>query len=97
MADTPYWMRVIGTLMELGITPIVTSGMIMRLLVGANPIEIDFSLKENQALFIEMYVSMFFFPSTSWRYIHSAFCFGDAETAVNVLHVFAGIFHLQFS
>lgn len=35
-ADPLYWMRVImasnrGTLMELGITPIVTSGMIMQL------------------------------------------------------------------
>ena len=45
-----YWMRVIqasnrGTLMELGITPIVTSGMIMQLLAGANLIENDFGLK----------------------------------------------------
>lgn len=55
-ADPLYWMRVIlasnrGTLMELGITPIVTSGMIMQLLAGANLIEIDFSLKEDRALF----------------------------------------------
>ena len=40
-----------GTLMELGITPIITSGMIMQLLAGANLIEIDFSLKEDRALF----------------------------------------------
>ena len=55
-ADPLYWMRVIlasnrGTLMELGITPIVTSGMIMQLLAGANLIEVDFSLKEDRALF----------------------------------------------
>lgn len=37
--------------MELGITPIVTSGMIMQLLAGANLIEVDFSLKEDRALF----------------------------------------------
>jgi preprotein translocase subunit SecY len=37
--------------MELGITPIVTSGMIMQLLAGANLIDIDFSLKEDRALF----------------------------------------------
>lgn len=37
--------------MELGITPIITSGMIMQLLAGANLIEIDFSLKEDRALF----------------------------------------------
>ena len=37
--------------MELGITPIVTSGMIMQLLAGANLVEVDFSLKEDRALF----------------------------------------------
>jgi protein transport protein SEC61 subunit alpha len=40
-----------GTLIELGITPIVTSGMIMQPLAGANLIDIDFSLKEDRALF----------------------------------------------
>jgi protein transport protein SEC61 subunit alpha len=55
-SDPLYWMRVIfasnrGTLMELGITPIVTSGMIMQLLAGANIIEVDYSLKEDRALF----------------------------------------------
>ncbi|KAJ3322792.1 translocon subunit [Boothiomyces sp. JEL0866] len=55
-ADPMYWMRVImasnrGTLMELGITPIVSSGMIMQLLAGANIIEVDYSLKEDRALF----------------------------------------------
>jgi len=37
--------------MELGISPIVTSGMIMQLLAGANLIEVDFSLKDDRALF----------------------------------------------
>jgi len=55
-SDPLYWMRVIlasnrGTLMELGISPIVTSGMIMQLLAGANLIEVDFSLKDDRALF----------------------------------------------
>ncbi|CAA7259429.1 unnamed protein product [Cyclocybe aegerita] len=55
-SDPLYWMRVIlasnrGTLMELGITPIVTSGMIMQLLAGANLIDVDFGLKEDRALF----------------------------------------------
>ncbi|TIC18084.1 SecY protein [Wallemia mellicola] len=55
-SDPLYWMRVIlasnrGTLMELGISPIVTSGMIMQLLAGANLIDVDFSLKEDRALF----------------------------------------------
>jgi protein transport protein SEC61 subunit alpha len=55
-SDPLYWLRAImasnrGTLMELGITPIVTSGMIMQLLAGAQLIDIDFSLKDDRALF----------------------------------------------
>merc|ERR1711988_260605 len=50
------WMRVIlasnrGTLMELGISPIVTSGMVMQLLAGAKIIDVDQSLKEDRILF----------------------------------------------
>ncbi|PPQ86057.1 hypothetical protein CVT25_002238 [Psilocybe cyanescens] len=40
-----------GTLMELGIGPIITSGMIVEHLAGANLIDVDFSLKEDRALF----------------------------------------------
>jgi protein transport protein SEC61 subunit alpha len=55
-ADPFYWMRVVlasnrGTLMELGISPIVTSGMIMQLLAGSKLLKIDQSLKEDRALF----------------------------------------------
>eukprot|EP00116_Pleurobrachia_bachei_P004169 sb/3464431/ len=54
-ADPFYWMRVImasnrGTLMELGITPIVTSGLIMQLLAGTKIIEVGDSVKD-RALF----------------------------------------------
>jgi hypothetical protein len=55
-SDPFYWMHVIlasnwGTLMELGISPIITSGIIMELLVGANLINVDFSLNEDHGLF----------------------------------------------
>eukprot|EP01135_Chromosphaera_perkinsii_P005904 Nk52_evm37s370 gene=Nk52_evmTU37s370 len=55
-ADPLYWLRVIlasnrGTLMELGISPIVTSGMIMQLLAGARIIDVDQNIKEDRALF----------------------------------------------
>lgn len=55
-SDPLLWMRVIlasnrGTLMELGISPIVTSGMIIQLLASANLLQVDFSLKEDRALF----------------------------------------------
>jgi len=55
-ADPFYWLRVIlasnrGTLMELGISPIVTSGMVMQLLAGSKIIEVDQSVKEDRVLF----------------------------------------------
>ncbi|RKP15780.1 Sec61, alpha subunit 2 [Rozella allomycis CSF55] len=55
-ADPLYWMRLIlasnrGTLMELGITPIVTSGMIIQLLAGAGFIQVDHSIKEDRDLY----------------------------------------------
>jgi len=54
--DPFYWMRVIlasnrGTLMELGISPIVTSGLVMQLLSGAKLIEVDQSVKSDRELF----------------------------------------------
>lgn len=55
-SDPFYWMRVIlasnrGTLMELGISPIITSGLVMQLLAGARIIEVNQNLKEDRALF----------------------------------------------
>ena len=55
-SDPLYWLRVIlasnrGTLMELGISPIVTSGMIMQLLAGSKIIEVDKKQKEDKELF----------------------------------------------
>mmetsp|Transcript_111068 Transcript_111068/g.155926 ORF Transcript_111068/g.155926 Transcript_111068/m.155926 type:complete len:478 (+) Transcript_111068:93-1526(+) len=55
-SDPFYWMRVIlasnrGTLMELGISPIITSGMVMQLLAGSRIIDVDLTLKEDKILF----------------------------------------------
>ncbi|KAF8818746.1 putative preprotein translocase Sec61, partial [Cardiosporidium cionae] len=55
-SDPFFWSRVIlasnrGTLMELGISPIITSSMIMQLLAGTKIIDVDQSLKEDRALF----------------------------------------------
>ena len=54
-ADPFYWMRVImasnrGTLMDLGISPIVTSSLIMQLLAGAKILEVGDTPKD-RALF----------------------------------------------
>lgn len=55
-SDPFYWMRVMmasnrGTLMELGITPIMSAGTIMQLLAGAQIITIDQNVKEDRILF----------------------------------------------
>eukprot|EP01111_Echinosteliopsis_oligospora_P019760 TRINITY_DN970_c0_g2_i1.p1 TRINITY_DN970_c0_g2~~TRINITY_DN970_c0_g2_i1.p1 ORF type:complete len:477 (-),score=121.06 TRINITY_DN970_c0_g2_i1:25-1455(-) len=55
-SDPFYWIRVIsasnrGTLMELGISPIVTSGLVMQLLAGAKLIDVDQSSREDRELF----------------------------------------------
>jgi protein transport protein SEC61 subunit alpha len=55
-SDPFYWLRVIlasnkGTLMELGISPIVTAGLVMQLLSGAKIISVDESVKEDRILF----------------------------------------------
>merc|ERR1712166_1117782 len=55
-SDPVYWMRVIlasnrGTLMELGISPIVTSGLVMQLLAGSKIIDVDQGLKSDRELF----------------------------------------------
>ena len=54
-SDPFYWMRVIlasnrGTLMELGISPIVSAGMIVQLLTGLKIIDCDTSLEEDRKL-----------------------------------------------
>lgn len=52
-SDPFYWMRVIlasnrGSLMELGISPIVTASMIMQLLSGAKLINVDQNDREQK-------------------------------------------------
>lgn len=55
-SDPFYWMRKLmasnrGSLMELGISPIVTSGLIMQLLVGAKLIEVNQADKDERTLY----------------------------------------------
>lgn len=55
-SDPFYWMRVVlasnkGTLMELGISPIVTASMILELLAGVKIISVDQNSKEERAVF----------------------------------------------
>ncbi|KAI9325059.1 SecY subunit domain-containing protein [Zopfochytrium polystomum] len=55
-SDPLYFTRVVlgssrGSLMELGLLPIITSSTILQLLAGAGLIEVDYTLKEDRALF----------------------------------------------
>eukprot|EP00792_Barthelona_sp_PAP020_P006117 TRINITY_DN2911_c1_g4_i1.p1 TRINITY_DN2911_c1_g4~~TRINITY_DN2911_c1_g4_i1.p1 ORF type:complete len:469 (-),score=123.22 TRINITY_DN2911_c1_g4_i1:84-1490(-) len=55
-SDPYYWSRVImasnrGTLMELGISPIMTSSLIMQLLMGAGILKVDMSNATERGLF----------------------------------------------
>jgi protein transport protein SEC61 subunit alpha len=54
-SDPFYWARVImasnrGTCMELGISPIVTSGLVMQLLAGSKIIDVDNNVKADREL-----------------------------------------------
>jgi protein transport protein SEC61 subunit alpha len=54
-SDPFYWARVIlasnrGTCMELGISPIITSGLVMQLLAGSKIIDVDNSVKADREL-----------------------------------------------
>ena len=55
-SDPFYWMRVIlasnrGTLMELGVSPLMTTGMVLQLLAGAKILDVDVKSKEDRVLF----------------------------------------------
>lgn len=54
-SDPLHWMRVIlasnrGTLMELGISPMVTSSMIIQVLVGTKLVEVDQRVSDDKVM-----------------------------------------------
>ncbi|KAG0441184.1 Protein transport protein Sec61 subunit alpha [Dictyocoela muelleri] len=54
--DPLYWMRMMmasnrGTLMDLGISPIVTSGMFLQMLTSLDLVKVNYSVKEDQILY----------------------------------------------
>jgi protein transport protein SEC61 subunit alpha len=85
-SDPFYWMRMIlasnrGTLMELGISPIVTAGMIMQLLAGSKIIEVDHSVKEDRELFdgAQKLFSLLICLGQATAYVFSGI-YGDVKT-----------------
>ena len=74
--DYLWAMRVIlastrGTLMELGIGPIVTAGLVMQLLSGSKIIDVDFSDPDDRALFTggQKVIAMFMTGFQAFAYI----------------------------
>lgn len=84
-SDPLYWVRVIlasnkGTLMELGVAPLMTAGMVMQLLVGSKMIDYDPTLKEDKMLFgvLQKVLGFLFTMGEAVAYVASGF-YGDFE------------------
>jgi protein transport protein SEC61 subunit alpha len=76
--------------MELGISPIVTSGLVMQLLAGVRLLEVDQSNEEEKELFAGAQKCMFFFP----RMFSSNFLvFGMLITVgQGIVYVYSGMY-----
>lgn len=81
--DPLYWVRVIlasnkGTLMELGIAPLMTAGMIMQLLAGSKLIKYDPNQKEDKQLFnsVQKFLGFLFTIGEAIAYVMSGM-YGD--------------------
>jgi len=77
-SDPFYWMRVIlasnrGTLMELGISPIVTASMIMQLLAGLKILDVNMEVTADRTLFktAEKLLAIVMAASEGFAYIWS--------------------------
>ncbi|MGD9395962.1 MAG: preprotein translocase subunit SecY [Candidatus Thorarchaeota archaeon] len=95
--DYLWAMRVIlastrGTLMELGIGPIVTAGLVMQLLSGSKIINVDFGDPEDRALFTggQKVIAMFMTAFQAIAYILGA-AYGELDPTSAVL-VFLQLF-----
>jgi protein transport protein SEC61 subunit alpha len=96
--DYLYWMRVIlasthGTLMELGIGPIVTAGLIMQLLAGSKIIKIDLSNSDDRSKFTasQKSLAMLMTAIQASAYIVSG-AYGTSLTIMNQIFVFLQLF-----
>ncbi len=100
--DYFYWLRVIlasqrGTLTELGIGPIVTSGLIMQLLLGSKIINVNMSDPYDRAMFTgaQKVLSVFLTIFNSLAYIMGG-AFGSLSE-IGIDGVFFIFFQLLFS
>ncbi|CBH17585.1 protein transport protein SEC61 subunit alpha, putative [Trypanosoma equiperdum] len=84
-SDPFYWMRVVlasnkGTLMELGISPIVTASLVMELLVGVRIISYDINNKRERAVYegVQKIVALFITIVEATAYVSSGM-YGDVR------------------
>lgn len=99
--DYFYWMRIIlasnrGSLMELGIGPIVTAGLIMQLLVGSQLIRVDMGDPHQRALYTGaqkvLAIFMTAFQAIAYIFAGAYGVIGPAETILVFIQLlFAGI------
>jgi protein transport protein SEC61 subunit alpha len=92
--DYFYWLRVIlasqrGTLTELGIGPIVTSGLIMQLLLGSRIIKVDMADPYDRALFSGAQKVLAIFLTT---FNSIAYLYGGAFGSLSEIGIQGGIF-----
>ena len=96
--DYLWAMRVIlastrGTLMELGIGPIVTAGLVMQLLSGSKIINVDFGDPEDRALFTggQKVIAMFMTAFQAIAYIMGG-AYGTEVEPINQVIIFLQLF-----
>lgn len=84
-ADPLYWMRVIlasnkGTLMELGISPLITSNMIVEMVANAKMITYDSSIPQDRRLLgsLEKLLSIIVSFGTAFVYVFAGM-YGSIE------------------
>nr|CCC95250.1 unnamed protein product [Trypanosoma congolense IL3000] len=101
-SDPFYWMRVVlasnkGTLMELGISPIVTASLIMELLVGLRLITYDINNKKERAAYegVQKIMALFITVVEGAAYVSSGM-YGDVREIGVFLSMFI-VLQLTFS
>ncbi|KAI1427826.1 SecY subunit domain-containing protein [Xylaria sp. FL1777] len=93
-SDPIYWLRVMtasnrGTLMELGITPIISSGMVFQLLAGTHIIDINLDLKSDREALqsAQKLFSIILSIGTSFVYVFSGLYGSPNELGLGVVFI----------
>ncbi|EJW04124.1 preprotein translocase, SecY subunit [Edhazardia aedis USNM 41457] len=101
-SDPFYWMRMMmasnrGTLMDLGISPVITSSMILQALVNSDILSINYSVKEDRILYdaCQKLLALIMTLGQAVAQVFTGF-YGNPKT-MNPIVVFLLITQLMFS